>query len=392
MEHFTISGATIFTPFERVTGAAVHIEAGRISQVGDSIPEQSGSHIDASGLVLVPGLIDLQINGAFGQDFTSAPDSIWEVARDLPRFGVTRFLATIVTSPLERIAEAQAALLAGPPEGYTGAQPLGLHVEGPFLNPERKGAHREEHLRLPALADIQNFSLEKGIRMVTLAPEMPGALEIIRALDKRGIVVSAGHSMATLDQARQGFEAGVRYGTHLFNTMPPLHQFDPGLAGAILAEPDLCFGLIADGIHVHPTLVQLVWKLTGPGRMTLVSDAMAALGQEPGRYPLGEHQEVIVDATSARLPDGVLAGSILTQPAALGNLMAFTGCAVEEALTCMTSTPAALLGLTDDIGVIAPGRRADFVLMTPELEVVQTFVDGRAVYTHPQIARQEIIK
>ena len=336
--------------------------------------------IDARGLFLVPGLIELQINGAFGHDFTAAPDSIWEVASKLPRYGVTRFLPTIVTAPLGQIAKAQGVLQGGPPAGFCGATPLGLHVEGPFLNPERKGAHREEHLRLPEADACRNFSPEQSVRMVTLAPELPGALEVIRLLSERGVVASAGHSQASLEQARRAFAAGVRYGTHLFNAMTALHQFEPGLAGALLAEPGMRFGLIADGIHVHPALVELIWKLSGPGRLTLVSDGMAALGQGPGRYRLGGHEEVLVDERSARLPDGVLAGSILTQTDALRNLISFTGCSLEEALSCMTSTPAELLGLETEFGRIAPGLRADFVLLTPELEVVQTFVDGEPVY------------
>jgi N-acetylglucosamine-6-phosphate deacetylase len=165
--------------------------------------------------------------------------------------------------------------------------------------------------------------------------------------------------------------------------MPPLGHFDPGLVGAILAEPGWRFGLIADGIHVHPTLVELVWRLSGPERLTLVSDAMAALGQPPGIYALGDHAEVIVDATSARLPDGVLAGSILAQNVALRNLIAFTGCTWAEALATMTATPADLLGLGGELGRIAVGRRADLVLFTPELEVVYTFAAGACVYVGP---------
>jgi N-acetylglucosamine-6-phosphate deacetylase len=195
---------------------------------------------------------------------------------------------------------------------------LGLHVEGPFLNPERKGAHRLEYLRSPDPADYASLSLEAGVRMVTLAPELPGAAAVIAELIQRGIVVSAGHSLATFDQARAGFRAGVGYATHLFNAMSPLLQYDPGLPGAVLAEAGLRFGLIPDGIHVHPALVALIWKLTGPGRMTLVSDAMAALGMPPGKYQLGD-LDVMVDETSARLPNGVLAGSILTHPQALRN-------------------------------------------------------------------------
>jgi N-acetylglucosamine-6-phosphate deacetylase len=384
MDHFTVSGATLFTPFVRIPDATLEVEAGRIQRVGG--PEQAGrgEHIDGRGLYLVPGLIELQINGAFGLDFTAEPESIWRAARDLPRFGVTRFLPTLVTSPLERADRAQAALLAGAPPGYRGALPLGLHLEGPYLNPERKGAHRAEFLRLPSLAEVESFTPARGVRLVTLAPELPGALEMIRELAVRGVVVSAAHSMANLEQARQGFQAGLRYATHLFNTMPPLSHFDPGLVGAVLSEPEWIFGIIADGIHIHPTLVSLVWKLAGPGRMTLVSDAMAALGQGPGRYPLGEQKEIIVDETSARLPDGVLAGSILAQNTALRNLMAFTGCTLEEALTCMTSTPADLLGMRGEIGTLEPGCRADFVLMTPDLEVVQVYVEGQKVYHRPE--------
>jgi N-acetylglucosamine-6-phosphate deacetylase len=377
MEKFKITGATVFTPFERLNSAVVEVEDGVITNVGTAVGQNDAPVLDAEGLYLVPGLIELQINGAFGQDFTATPECVWDIARDLPRFGVTRFLPTIVTSPLERIARAQATILAGPPPGFHGARPLGLHVEGPFLNPERKGAHREEYLRQPDPEEYLGFSRATGVRLVTLAPELPRALEVIEMLVEQGVVVSAGHSMATVEQARRAFEAGVCYATHIFNAMTPLHQFEPGLVGAVLADPDLRFGLIADGIHVHPTLVQLIWKVSGPGRVTLVSDGMAALGQGPGRYQLGEIKEVIVDERSARLPNGVLAGSILAQNAALRNLIAFTGCSIEEALTCMTSTPAALLGQENEIGQIAPGFRADFVLMTPELEVVRTFVDGQ---------------
>lgn len=377
-----IDGADIYTPERCIGGGAVLIEAGRIEGVS-SASESAGwgaeQRFDASGLILVPGLVELQINGAFGMDFTANPGSIFPTAEKLPAFGVTSFLPTIITAPLEHIASAQAVVQSGPPPGFKGAIPLGLHVEGPFLNPERKGAHSPEFIRPPSPAQAANWSPENGVRLVTLAPELPGALETIAALSRQGVVVSAGHSLASYEQARAGFGAGLRYATHLFNAMSPLTQFDPGLPGAILAEPGLTFGLIADGIHVHPALVELVWKLAGAGRLTLVSDAMAALGMPPGRYCLGK-QEVIVDETSARLSNGVLAGSILTHPAALRNLIAFSGCSLAEALTCLTTTPARLLGLENKIGRIAPGLRADLVLMTPDMSVVRTFVAGEVVF------------
>jgi N-acetylglucosamine-6-phosphate deacetylase len=291
---------------------------------------------------------------------------------------VTSFLPTIVTSPPDRLARAQRVLLAGPPPGFHGAWPLGLHVEGPFLNPGRKGAHPEDYLRLPDPEIYAHLSPETGVRLVTLAPEMPGALDLVRSLCRKGVIVSAGHSLASFEQSHRAFQAGVRYATHLFNAMTPIHQFEPGLVTAVLSDPGLRFGLIPDGIHVHPALVKLAWELAGAGRMTLVSDGMAALGQGPGRYRLGD-LEVLVDETSARLPDGALAGSILPHNTALHNLMAFTGCALEPALACMTSTPADLLGLSANIGALAPGLQADFCLMTPDLQIVQTLIQGRPV-------------
>jgi N-acetylglucosamine-6-phosphate deacetylase len=377
-----IHGADVYTPFDRLLNKAVMLEYGRIIRVDDvglTTDWSDAEHIDATGLILIPGLIELQINGAFGLDFTAEPEAIYPVSQKLPRFGVTSFLPTIITSPLERIARAQALLQAGAPTGFRGARPLGLHIEGPFLNPERKGAHRPEYLRSPSLDDYAGFSPETGIRLVTLAPELPGAMEIITELARREVVVSAGHSMATFAQAQESFRCGVRYATHLFNAMSPLLQFEPGLPGAVLAQPGLRFGLIADGIHVHPALVELIWKLSGPGRLTLVSDAMAALGMLPGQYRLGDY-EVNVDAASARLSNGVLAGSILTHTDALRNLMTFTGCSLGDALTCLTTTPADLLGMGDVIGQIAPGFQADLVLMTPDLQVVRCWVQGELVY------------
>jgi N-acetylglucosamine-6-phosphate deacetylase len=375
-----IQNVTLLTPFEQAGPTDVAIDAGRIHAIGKGLHIPSSQSLDASGLLLVPGLVELQINGAFGMDFTSDPACIWSVAARLPCYGVTSFLPTIVTSPLETIAAAQSVVLGGAPAGFHGAIPLGLHVEGPFLNPERKGAHREEYLRPPSAQEYAGLARDQGVRLATLAPELPGALAVVAGLVERGVVVSAGHSMATLEQARQAFAGGVSYGTHLFNAMSPLHQFDPGLPGALLAEPGMRFGLIPDGIHVHPTLVDLVWKLSGPGRMTLVTDAMAALGMPPGVYQLGDKQAVYVDGASARLSNGNLAGSILPHDAALRNLMAFTGCSLGEALTCLTSTPAALLGLADEIGQVAPGRRADLALLTPDLHVAKTLVAGEIVY------------
>jgi len=377
-----ITGATILTPDTLMSDGAVLVEGGRIVAVGpaDRLPCPAGATVYAAGGGwLVPGLIDLQFNGGFGHDFTADPSSIWAVAAHLPRYGVTAFLPTIITSPAATVAQAQAALAAGPPAGFAGAWPLGLHLEGPFLNPAKRGAHNPAHLRLPNRAAAAGWSPATGVRLVTLAPELPGATVVIRALCAAGVVVSAGHSMADLKQAQAGIAAGIRYGTHLFNAMPPLDHRAPGLVGALLTTPQVTVGLIADGIHLDPTVVALAWQAKGPHGITLVTDAMAALGMPPGRYPLG-NETVIVDGSSARLADGRLAGSLLPLDQALRNLMAFTACAPAAALATVTRIPAGLLGLAHERGQIAPGAVADFALFNADWQVQATIIAGRWVY------------
>jgi N-acetylglucosamine-6-phosphate deacetylase len=196
----------------------------------------------------------------------------------------------------------------------------------------------------------------------------------------RGVVVSVGHSMATLEQAQLGIEAGVSYGTHLFNAMPSLAHREPGLVGALLAHPGVTVGVIADGVHVHPTLINIILKAKGPARVNLVSDAIAALGMPPGNYRLGNAQ-VISDGKEAHLADGTLAGSVLSMDQAVRNLVEFTGCLPSEAMEAATAVPAAVLGLDSSHGRIAPGGRADLTLLDPGLRVVFTIVAGEMVYS-----------
>jgi N-acetylglucosamine-6-phosphate deacetylase len=379
----TIANATIHTPDRVIERGSVTVDGGRIAAVGTGAgaPVASGvQRIDAGGRILVPGFIDLQLNGAFGHDFTADPSAIWQVAAGLPRYGVTAFLPTIITSPLEQVAGGMRILTGGRPADARGAEPLGLHVEGPFLNPKKKGAHNQQYLRLPTAEAVADWSPASGVRLVTMAPENPGALDVIKALTSRGVVVSTGHSMATYDEAVAGFDAGARYGTHLFNAMPALGHRDPGLPGALLADQRMTVGFIADGIHTHRSIIAVVWRALGPKRMSLVTDAMAALGMPPGTHRLGDY-DVIVDATSCRLPDGTLAGSILELDQALRNLIGITGCSLGEALETMTTTPARLLGLERERGRIEPGFAADMVLLSPDLTVQMTMAAGEVVYT-----------
>lgn len=341
------------------------------------------SELDGRGMLLVPGFIELQINGGFGSDFTQDPESIWQVGNLLPRYGVTTFLPTVITSPPEIVEQAMQVITASRPADYRGAEPLGLHLEGPFLNPRKKGAHNPNYLRLPSPEFVQNWTLENGVRLVTLAPELPGALETITRLTRQGVIVSAGHSLATQAEAEAGIAAGIRMGTHLFNAMPALEHRAANLIGVLLTDERVGFGLIADGIHIDPLMVKLAWKMKGRRGFVLVTDAMAALGMPPGVSRLGDY-DVIVDEQSARLADGTLAGSILTEDAALRNLMRFTGCSLAEAVDAFTSEPARLMDLNDR-GQIQAGMRADFVLMDDRMNVMATLVGGEIVFEHNKL-------
>lgn len=377
-----LANTTVLTPDQRLEHTTILIESGRISAIQPAAQAQIPSEarlIDASDYLVVPGFIDLQINGAFGEDYTENPEGIWFTAEQLPRYGVTTFLPTIITSPLEAITAAQNVIQNGPPPDFIGARPLGLHIEGPFLNRNKKGAHNPNYLRLPSTEDFQNLSLANGVRLVTLAPELPGAETVISSLLERGVVVSAGHSMATFQDAKTAFDLGIRYGTHIFNAMAPLNHMEPGLPGALLCDSRPWVGLIADGIHVHPAVIELIWKTAGPQRLTLVTDTIAALGMPEGSYQIGD-QQVFVQQGTARLESGVLAGSVLSMDQALRNLIDFTGCRLEEALGTVTINPARLLGVADEIGQLAPGRRADINLLTDQLEVAMSICNGEIVY------------
>ena len=376
-----IINANIFTPKNVFRHGEIEIDKGIIQSIhfsDEQTKKQEKDTIDAKGNYLIPGFIELQINGGFGKNFTTQPESIWELAEKLTQFGVTTFLPTIITSPLEFVAKAQSVVTRDPGKDFVGAEPLGLHVEGPFLNPKKKGAHREALIRNPELGLIENWTIEKGVRLVTLAPENPNALEVIKELVKRSIIVSAGHSNATYAEAMKGFEAGITYGTHIFNAQSPLHHREPGLVGALLSNKTIPVGLIPDGVHVHPAAIEVVWEIKGSQYLTLVTDALTGLGMPPGRYGSGDYV-TIVDDTAERLPNGTLSASILGEDKAIRNFIQFTSCSLEEVLPTLTSTPARVINLTDR-GKIEKGYKADVVLLDKDLQVVTTIADGKVAY------------
>jgi N-acetylglucosamine-6-phosphate deacetylase len=330
--------------------------------------------------LVAPGLIDLQINGAFGRDFTGNPESIWDVGAMLPRSGVTAFLPTIVSSPPDVARRALEVLAAGPPAGYVGATPLGLHFEGPMLAPSRRGAHDERYLQTPSVDVITGWSRDAGVRLVTLAPELPRADEVIRELVATGVVVSAGHSDASFEQAVEAFAIGVTSGTHLFNAMSGFHHREPGLSGALLMETAPPSGLIVDGAHVYPGAVAVAWAARGADGLVLVTDAVAAMGVHGGMtgLTLGGHS-LSTDGSVIRDDAGRLAGSALTLDLAVRNLVAFTGAEPSAALAAASATPARVIG-EPNRGEIRVGAAADLVILDDALEVVATIVGGRIAF------------
>ena len=341
-----------------------------------------GGDVDCNGLVIAPGFIDLQCNGAGGVDITSEPGRIVDVAAELPRFGVTSFLPTVVTAPAATRAAAIATMqaLAAQPahrvDGRRTATPLGLHFEGPMISRDHLGAHTSRFAADPArlLDEVATWASSGVVALVTLAPELDHALDVIARLVAAGVVVSAGHTAMTPTDFAAARAAGLSWVTHLYNAMAPFGHRAPGPIGAVLADPDVTVGIICDGIHVDPVAVAMAWRSLGPLRTTLVSDASPALGAPFGRFDIGG-VEVIHDDTGVRTVDGVLAGSALELDRAVRNLMAFTGCSLVDALTTVTATPADLLGLADR-GRIRVGARADLAIVDPTGRLHRTVIAG----------------
>jgi N-acetylglucosamine-6-phosphate deacetylase len=359
------------------TRAAVVVRDGKIVDLvrgprsGD-LPEE---HREFAGL-LCPGFIDLQINGAFGADIGPDPDAIRTLVAKLPTTGVTSFLPTLISSPPERYGEFLAALEEGAVED--GARVLGAHLEGPFLAPQRKGAHDPTNLR-PVDLDFLRRLLGLGtVRIMTLAPELPNSSKAIELLVEEGAVASAGHTEATYEEITRAAEVGLSLGTHLYNAMRPLAHREPGAVGALLTDDRLRVGIIADGVHVHEAALRLAYRAKGSEGLVLVTDAMAAAGMTPGDYELGGRRVHLEDG-AVRLPDGTLAGSALTMDEAVRNAAEFLGISLTEAVRMASEVPASALNL-EGKGRIAAGCDADFVLLDARGTVLETIVAGETVY------------
>ncbi len=333
--------------------------------------EGSGPDLDAGGLTVAPGYVDLQVNGAYGHDFTTEPSSIWTVGSLLPRTGVTSFCPTIITAAAGTIDAARAAI-ADRPDDYVGAEPLGLHLEGPHLSATRRGTHPEAFLTLPGDPVLTT----DHVAIVTLAPELPGAIPLIERLVGAGVVVSIGHSGATVDEALAAVDAGATLGTHLFNAMPPLTAREPGITGALLTDERAWVDVIVDGHHLHPATLTLAWRAAGE-RVIIITDAVAAAGMHDGTYRIGD-VDVVVEGGVVRNREGVLAGAAATMDTAVRIFAETTGAGRAAAVRAASSHPAEALG-RNDIGRLHPGARAD-ILLLDGFTVVGTVAGGKLIH------------
>ncbi|MBZ0275324.1 MAG: N-acetylglucosamine-6-phosphate deacetylase [Anaerolineae bacterium] len=378
-----ITGGTIITPPQTLENHTLIIEDGIIRRIepGALTPAPSDQVVDAAGRYVAPGLIDVHVHGGDGYDTMDAtPEAIQGMARFFARHGVTSYYPTTMTDTGERIHRALENVAACP-QPIDGAQHLGVHVEGPYLSPQYPGAQPPTWFRPPDPAEYTRWLSTGVTRLMTVAPEVDGALPMIESLTAQGVEFAAGHSNATFDEVTRSIGYGLRQATHTFNGMRPLHHREPGILGAALTDDRLYAQIIADGVHTHPAIVKLLFRAKGASRVLLITDAMSAAGLPDGTYSLGA-QSVTVTNGVARIAAGNLAGSTLTLDQAVRNACAWTGLSLAEILPAATSTPAEAMRLTTK-GRLAPGMDADLVLLDRDLQVSLTMIAGRVVYNRP---------
>ncbi|MDY0355960.1 MAG: N-acetylglucosamine-6-phosphate deacetylase [Sedimentisphaerales bacterium] len=347
---------------------------------GDAAP-QAHTVLDAGGRLLAPGFIDVHIQGAGGADVLDAtPEALATIAKTCARCGVTSYLATTVYKPdqdnrhLEVVSECIGHDLGG-------ARLRGTHLEGPFISPKKRGMIQPNCLTNPSPSALDAIlsKTDDSLAMMTLAPELSGGLDLVRALVDRGVVASLGHTSATYEETLGGFDAGINHVTHLFNAMPSLHHRSPGPLGAIFERPDVTVQVIADGVHIHPSVVRLAYTGLGPDRFVTITDGMQALGLPDGHYTYNGIPYEARDG-AARYKDGTLIGTALGLNRILARLAEFTGCSTATAIRTVTENAAAVLGIDKKTGSIAVGYDADLVVLEEDLSVHTTVVAGRVVH------------
>ena len=375
-------GGRLLTPTVALPDHSLVIEGGKIASITAGQPQVGPSDrvIDAAGLCVVPGFVDVHVHGGDGFDsMDGTSEAVWGMARFFARHGVTSYYVTTTSATPEGILKAIEAVMTTT-QPRDGAQHLGVHVEGPYLNPAHCGAQQVEEMRDPHPEEYHNW-LESGVvRLITVAPERAGVLELIEEATREGVEFAVGHSGASYEQMREAANRGLRQATHTYNGMLGLHHREPGTLGAIMTDDRIYGQLICDGIHVHPAMVKLLIRAKGTGRVILITDAIRAAGLADGEYDLGDGQIATVRNGIVRVPSGSLAGSTLTMDTAIRNVIDFTGMSLQEVLPMATSTPAEAMGLAGKKGTLAVGADADITLLDASLHVHTTIAAGQIVY------------
>ena len=382
MASLLIRNARLYDAAGTDSPCGVLVKDGTIERIGD-LSRSAGADrvLNAGGRILAPGLIDVHIQGAGGADvLDAAPEALEAISKTCARFGVTGLLATTVYMPGQENRHLTVAADCVDRD-LGGARLLGIHLESPFIAPEKRGMIQPACITSPSPAILEEIYKLTGdtLKMMVIAPELPGNIEIIRALTDRGTVACLGHSAAAYDDARRGFQAGISHITHLFNAMPSLHHRAPGPLGAIFEADNVTCQVITDGVHIHPSVVRLAYAALGPDRFVTITDGMQALGLPDGKYIYNGVEYEARDG-AARYADGTLIGTALGLNRMLARLTEFTGCSRIEAVNTATRNPAVVLGLQDTKGAIATGKDADLVLLNEDWSVHATIVAGRIVY------------
>jgi len=382
MERTLIAAGRIITPFEKLEKREILIGEGRILSIGaPGATREFNRRIDARDKIVVPGFIDVHVQGAGGADvLDGTPQALDMIALTCARYGVTGFLATTVfrSGKDNRHLRVAARRCFQNPEG---AELLGIHLEGPFIAGGKRGMIQEDCLA-PAnsrtLGRIRALCSDQ-LRMMTIAPELPGALQLIPTLKAEGVVCSFGHSQADYEQTVAGIQAGIHHATHLFNAMMPMHHRDPGPVPALLECGEVSAQIIADGVHIHPAMLRMAVQRLGGNRLVLITDGMQAMGLPDGRYLYNGLDYESKNGTTRYL-DGTLIGTSLGLSELVARCARHGGCSLEQAVRAASYNPACVLGLQEHRGSVEEGKDADLVVLNPDLSVHLTLRSGRCVY------------
>lgn len=382
MTSLLITNCRRFDADEEAPLCSILVRDGRIERIDPTdVAPRAERQLDAEGRLLVPGLIDVHIQGAAGADVLDAtPQALETISRACARHGVTGFLATTVYKPEQDNTHLTiAADCMGHDLG--GAELLGTHLEGPFIASAKRGMIQPDCLGQPtaALLDRIYDCTGDSLRMMTMAPELPGSLDLVRPLVANGVIAALGHTAATYEEALRGFDAGIHHVTHLFNAMPGMHHRAPGPLAAVFERADVTAQVIVDGVHIHPSMVRLAYGQLGADRFVTITDGIQAMGLPDGQYVYNGLDYEAKEGT-ARYHDGTLIGTALGLNQMTARLMKYTGCSLTTAIQAATKNPARLLGLDARKGALAPGYDADLVLFDDDLSVYATLVAGRIVY------------